>query len=319
MSRRATGKNKSSNTYENAQNQNGIINLDRSIEEVQVEAGITDRIIRRVTGELTDYRIQLLREMPEFGNGFLKEETFNMCFLELQTESAMDHSIIAKRLHDTLKWKTNKEGFYKDHNEWVIDVFCYDDFELLTPFALTVILLKRITDYFHKKHASDRLETFQVSHSSNENVEPGFQKAADILSSLVIQILRKFPKVSLRLIISGITNNYPRPQRLATFVLMLGRLMERVRREIKSGSRIKCIFCGTNFWEPFERRYIDENGIERQTSINPLLTATLDFAGVQSQIKGQDLVMQAVINHMLALRWHDKRWRRKKLSANMTS
>ena len=262
---------------------------------------------------------KLLREMPEFGNGFLKEETFNMCFLELQTDNTRDHSITAKTLHDTLKWKTDKEGVHKDRNKWVIDVFCYDDFKFLTPFALAIILLKRITDYFHSKVcASDQTKIFKVSHSLNENVEPGFQKAADILLPLVIRILNEFPKVSLRLIISGITKDYPQPQRLASFVLLLGRLMELVRKKIKSGSRIKCIFCGTNFWNPFERRYVDEKGIARQASINPLLIVALVWAGVQSQIKGQDLMMQAMINRMLVLRWHDKGWRRTRLSADIT-
>lgn len=94
----------------------------------------------------------------------------------------------------------------------------------------------------------------RVSHYSNEEVEPGFQKTIEILLSLVLQVFEQFPDVSLNFIISGITTDYPEPQKLATLVLMLGR------------PDLKVIFCGNGFLKPFEKK-----GVEKMKKEDPLL------------------------------------------------
>lgn len=279
-------------------------NLLDFIQEVQKEANIDDETIRKITRDikLSDIRMERLRDTDEFVIRFRTGMAFNMCFLDLQTEEGIVHQNTAKNLELACRWKTNEWGTYEDKTAWIVDIFCYDDLTRPTPFALAVTLLDRVMDRFYNELVTKKItpKPLRVSHYSSEEVEPGFQKAIEILLSLVLQIFEQFPDVSLNFIISGITTDYPEPQKLATLVLMLGRLMNKVRVAGRE-SRLKVIFCGNGFLRPFEKK-----GAHMMKKEDPLLIQVQRLMREQGKVEIQDRIVKAITDRMLILKWSEK-------------
>ncbi|EEA26213.1 hypothetical protein PMAA_072900 [Talaromyces marneffei ATCC 18224] len=227
---------------------------------------------------------------------------------------------MAKSITDIFRVKADRGGLYKNHNAWIIDIFCYDELERPTPFALAVILLERIKDHFCSNLDTNEefLKPFKVAHQPKGNVESGFQQAVEILRPLVERVFERFPEASLNFMISGITTNDPSKGRLATLVLLLGRLMESVRMT-KPQSRIKCIFCGNDFMktEGFTDKRSDET-----VDINSLLGNFSRMALKQgNSIEGQNQTLTSIMGRMLVLRWsaNDLKWERLKLKGEVSS
>lgn len=287
---------------------------------VQEEADIDDEVIEKITGEiqLHDIRMKSLRETDEFGKEFLEKMAFNMCFLDLQTEEGIVHQNAARKLKDAFRWKEDPKRTPKeDTNAWIFDIFCYDDLKRLTPFALAVTLLDRITDLFYAKLDKKGMVhgQFTVSHYGKEKVESGFHKATEILLPLVLEIFRRFPDVSLNFIISGVSTEYPEPQKLATLVLMLGRLMKLVG-DASPKSRMKMVFCGNGFLKPFAKNRVKE--IKKEDT---LLFRLKELAEKQGEAEIQDRIVKSITDRMLILRWSEKevKWLRPGFKGEITS
>lgn len=246
-----------------------------------------------------------------FETEFRETKRFNMCILDLDTDSPAHHEIMAGLLESRLTpdvKHTLHGGIRPDGKVWVIHIFCYDlPMKRLNPLTLSIILLESILVQLLTRGSTKNQDwgCFEVTHEPTriENSRmPDYQRTMEVLQALIHRILEKCSENTIHFIFTGIRCTKLNPRRLyqlAGFVIDMARLVRDVL-SIQDDRMVKCIFCGdglldfTYLFDSLEqhKKRLEEGSEEDKKEIEDILEKTLmlDWNGYHEVWIEQDLV-----------------------------
>lgn len=214
--------------------------------------GIHERILDSCQPELAPLD---LNQMPEritalwhddrYYTGFLRNKSYNISIIDVNTESKEDHISITKLLQKSL---SERSGGRRE--PMVIHIFCYEELKMLTPLYLSIILLQSILKRFYRNPDVD-WKSIKVISTRNDKNWREYEITIELLKVLISQILEDHPEETMHFVFSGICPSYIDEEErlsLARFMIEMGQI---VRNALPQGDMrmMKCAFSGDGLFQ----------------------------------------------------------------------
>lgn len=203
----------------------------------------------------------------QYDTEFLREESYNMSIIDLNTVSRDDHISITQFLISSLFYSSGGT-----RGPMIIHIFCYDEPDMLTPLNLSVILLQSILKKLYKDSHIDRKSIRIACNGSGQDMRE-YEITMEILRVLISRILKDYPEDTMHFVFGGIRSCYlteGQQLSLARFMIDMGGL---VRSVLPRGDmrKVKCTFSGNALSEcvlPHLRREEEQRrGLPQQEAI----------------------------------------------------